>query len=357
MKIMKIPALLFIIALLSSCELLLGSEPDTSPAGILKNLWEDFNNIYAYLDIRMSHNLKYNDWDDVYNNSTNGYAAKIRSDMSEAQLFNVCEDMLKQLNDPHVVLYMPGDVAYSYTSNNSSSSGAFNPDNVKKFLEHGGKDQYINFLYGVFITGFSEPRIGYINIFEFIESGENSGQEHWGKSIDKIIAELSDTKAIVLDIRGNRGGHIYAMEYIAARFASAKKSYMKASMKNGPGTNNFNTPRTHIIIPSNSNYTKPVVLLTDQDTVSAAERFTLALRTQDHVTHAGTATRGALSIRVERSMVNGWVYSISPEKVTDMNGRIYEGIGISPDLQYIFASDENDSQIVKAKELAVSLSK
>jgi len=353
-KKIKIPILFLflfpLIALLNSCDLLLGAEPDTSPQGILKSLWEDFNNIYAYLDIRMSHNLSYNDWYDVYHNNQNGYARKVWASMSDDSLFSVCESMLKQLNDPHVVLHKPGDIGFSYTPGSREYASA---SNIEELLLNRGKTQYYNFLYGLFKD---EPNIGYINIFDFVENGEGSENNNWGKAIDNIINELADTKAIVLDIRGNRGGHIYVLEYIAARFASEKKEYLKSSMKKGPNRNDYDSPITHINIPSHTNYTKPVILLTNMNTVSAAERFTLALRTQKHVTHTGTPTRGALSIRVERSMVNGWIYSISPEKITDMNGKIYEGIGISPNDEYIVEYGTNDAQIKKAVELAVNFS-
>jgi len=59
----------------------------------------------------------------------------------------------------------------------------------------------------------------------------------------------------------------------------------------------------------------------------------MALRTQSHVTHVGTPTCGAFSARNYRFMINGWLYSISPERITDMNDKIYEGVGISPSVK------------------------
>jgi len=38
-------------------------------------------------------------------------------------------------------------------------------------------------------------------------------------------------------------------------------------------------------------------------------------------------------------MINGWYYTISAFRVTDMDGKCYEGTGISPDPEYIFAGD------------------
>jgi hypothetical protein len=52
-------------------------------------------------------------------------------------------------------------------------------------------------------------------------------------------------------------------------------------------------------------------------------------------------------------MINGWFYSISPERVTDMNGKYYEGIGISPDKNHIIVNTTGDEQLQYALELAL----
>jgi hypothetical protein len=331
--------------------LFLGPEPDTSPPEVLRSLWNDFNNIHANLDFRMSHNLKYNNWYDVYHNEQNGYALKVHPDMSEESLFNVCANMLKELNDPHFGLYAPGKFASSYDGNRDDFSLSI----VKSYLNRNGNDDYKNFLYGRFL---SEPDIGYIYIALFKnEEPEQEGQE-WGKAIDKIISDLANTNAMILDVRGNRGGEVYVMEYIAARFASEQKSYIKTRAKTGSGPNDLSAPKIYTIknlktVSGNLyGYTKPIVLLTNRNTVSAAEWFTMALRTQSHVTHTGTPTCGALSPRKDRFMINGWFYSISSERVTDINEKFYEGIGISPDEEHIRVNITGDEQLLYAIELA-----
>jgi C-terminal processing protease CtpA/Prc len=118
-----------------------------------------------------------------------------------------------------------------------------------------------------------------------------------------------------------------------------KADYIRISSKTGPGRNDFSTPVTHRIQPDGIRYTKPVVLLTNIVSVSAAERFTLALRNQPDVTHMGTTTRGALSSRMARPMINGWYYTISADKVEDINGICYEGVGIRPAAEFIFSGD------------------
>ena len=338
--------IMLLVFMLSSCDLFLGPEPDTSPEGILKSLWNDFNDIHAFLDIRMSHNHKYSDWYDVYHNEKEGYARYVRPDMSSERLFVLCARMLMELNDPHVGLYAPGLFAASYTD----SGEEFDINKAVSMLKGEGSIKYENFLYGVFSE---EPQIGYIYIASLAPFRKENGNQDWGKNIDKILKELADTKAIVLDLRDNRGGDIYISEYIASRFASAQKDYMKSGIKNGPGNNDLSEIKYYRIKPAGVRYTKPVILLTNKGTTSAAEWFSMALLTQNHVTHTGTPTCGAFSMRVKRPMLNGWYYTISAERVTDMNGNIFEGIGMSPMTEHIVINDKSDAQLSYALELAV----
>jgi len=346
-----LPALVF----LSSCKYFLGPEPDTGPSDVLKSLWNDFNNIHANLDFRMSTNQNYKNWYDVYYEKQNGYAQKINSGMSEESLFDLCADMLEELKDPHVSIFSSD---YGYRSYITGANEYFHTDKARSYLKGNGNTVNKNFIYGVFS---SDPDIGYIYISEFLyESTEPEGRESVG-AIDNIINALEKTKALVLDVRNNRGGDIYVMEYIAARFASESKDYCKLITKKGPGPNDFSAP---IIFTLKSikkasgdmyGYTKPIVLLTNKNTVSMAEWFTLALRTQSHVTHIGTATCGAFSPRKDRFMINGWAYSISPGRVTDMNGNNYEGLGISPDKEeHIIANTayQTDNQLEEAIKIA-----
>jgi C-terminal processing protease CtpA/Prc len=251
--------------------------------------------------------------------------------------------MLGELNDAHVSLRTPNN----QWSSSEGGWGTFDYESIRNYLKDGGNDRYTNFLYDTFK---SEPEIGYIHIESFTDFYSKPGDsQKWAEKINDITKSLAHTRAIVLDIRYNGGGDPWAMEYIAGRFAAKSKDYLIESVKNGPGPNDFSSPQTRIIKPAGTRYLKPIVLLTNGDSVSAAEWFTLALRTQEHVTHTGVTTHGAFSGRVERSMANGWLYRISPYRITDTKGNCYEGIGIPPKLIF---EGEDEQQIEQAIELA-----
>ena len=335
---MKRKCLILLLAVLpfAACDIFLGQDPDTSAKAVLHSLWKDVLEFHAYMDIRMSNNLNFNSWESVYEH----YSAQ---DMEGDKLFDVCSGMLGELKDEHVGLFAP-DKRWIYTkptddkSQNTSSSPPNGTnqnvnitENVRNYLAGQGHAQYTNFLYGEFL---SARHIGYIRIKSFQDSKEPVGAYDWVRKIDNIIKSLENTDALIIDIRDNNGGSTAAAEFAAARFAVEAKDYQKQSIKIGPGIRDFSAPVTFMVKPSGTQYAKPIVLLTNEQSVSAAEFFTLALRTQKHVIHAGTATCGAISIRIERSMINGWHYSISGTRVTDMTGRIYEGRGISPNIEF-----------------------
>ena len=316
----NIMVILMAIIIFPACHVFLGSDPGTEPKEIFEAIWSDFNKTYALLDHKKI------DWHEVYKT----YSPQITATMTDQQLFDKCADMLKVLNDAHVSLM--SSFAYSNSGGrfDTSNMEPFNLNAVKKYLNNGGAvagDEM--FLYGTFS---SRPNIGYIHIAGFAggEVGMALSQD-WVKSINGIIKSLENTEALVLDVRGNRGGLISNVDYISSRFAAAEKEYVTIRTKDGPGKNDFSKPLSNEIKPVSTAYTNPIVLLTNKQTISAGEWFTLALRSQSHVTIAGTATNGAFSLSLQRPLSNGWQYTVSVQKVTDINGICYEGTGIPPD--------------------------
>ena len=340
-KIIISAALIFV---LSSCRLFLGPDHDSSPMGIFSRIWHDFNETYALFDER----LESASWGDVYRT----YSAHISPDMTNFELFQVCAEMINTLNDPHVSLMSPFSHSDFYNLN-SDIRKPFDLESVRKELESGGVLTGDGmFLYGKFEK---QPRTGYLYIRDFINNSRVGLEltQEWAKEIDTITRKLQqETDFLVIDIRNNRGGFGSNMSYIANRFISEPRNYIKVSTKNGPGRNDFTAPLQFSIKPEGSRYSKPIVLLTNKWTASAAEWFAMALQTQDNVTHIGNTTNGAFSARTDRLLVNGWIYTMSIQKVTGTDGRRLEGVGISPNREHTILNIEGfygwDPQLIYA---------
>jgi hypothetical protein len=316
----------------ASCGIFLGPDPDDSPRGIFDIIWKDFNETYALMEVKGI------EWNAMYTK----YASQIYPGMGEQELFDVCSGLLGELHDPHVYLMSP--FAYFNSGGRFDTSGIepFSLNVIKSKLSSGGASTGESmFWYGKFT---SSPNVGYIHISGFAKGNTGTAQsQDWTRAIDDIINTLSGTKAIILDIRGNQGGLQSNVDYIAGRFAAEEKDYIEVRTKNGPGRQDFSSPVTHKVIPARRRYTNPVVLITNAQTISGGEWFTLALRTQTHITHTGSTTNGAFSLSLERPLINGWIYSVSVQKVTDTQGNCYERIGISPPLGHKIPAQVNEA--------------
>jgi len=333
----------FILVFFSTCNVFLGPDPDNSPQGIFDSIWNDFDKNYALFDVKGIN------WKTIYNT----YVTNIFSDMNDSELFSVCSDMLGELNDAHVNLMSSFDYF--------NSGSKFNTLNVEPFSLDLIKSNYLNsdydlvgegmFLYGTFKT---KPSVGYIFISGFAYGKTTGVNQDWIKAIDNVVAKMSSTDSLILDIRGNRGGLPGNVDYIASRFASDKKDYTQVRTKNGPNQNDFSSPVNYTIIPAGARYTKSIMLITNAQTISAGEWFTLALRSQNHVVHTGSSTCGAFSLALERFLINGWAYNISVQKVTDMQGICYEGTGITP--EHIILNDEIEFAAGKDAQLEYAIS-
>ena len=336
--------LLSVIFSLTACNLLWIQEKEITPIQIFDDIWTDFRNLYSLFEQRAVN------WEQVRDK----FLPHISNDMTNMELFKVCSEMLNTLQDPHVSLITP--FGQSKIENSKySSSDFFNFEKVKKeyLIDSGKNTGNERIWYGIINKEKTQKDIGYIHFTNF--SAESFFNESWIKDIDDIIKYISKTEFLIIDIRDSHGGFGYNMEYIASRFISEPKDYLVVRTKNGPGKNDFSAPITMTIRPADTRYVKPIVLLTNYETVSAGEWFTLALLTQRHVTHAGQPTMGAFSAFVTRTLQNGWRYTMSIQKITDMKGINYENKGISPSPEHTLDNIDDSPQRNIDKQLEHAL--
>lgn len=313
-----IPAMICISLLVSSCSVFLDPDPGSKPQNIFDSIWNDFNNTYALFGIKGI------DWKAMHNT----YVTRITPDMGDRELFTVCSNMLGELNDPPVQLMSPFACYNSGGRFDSVNMEPFSLDLVKsKYLDNAEMAGRGMFTYG---TIKSKPSVGYIYISGFANGEVLTGSQDWVKDIDSIVMKLSGTDSLILDIRGNRGGLSSNVDFIAGRFSVKNRNYAQVRTKNGPAPNDFSSPVNQETGPAGTVYKKPIFLITNAQTISGGEWFTLALLSQDHVVHCGSTTCGAFSLSLQRYLVNGWTYTVSLQKVIDMQGICHEGIGISP---------------------------
>jgi len=336
-------ALISLIFSLSSCHVFWYNEHDTSPLQIFDSLWTSFYNTYALFEVRGI------DWHETRKQ----FLPRISHNMSSLELFQVCAEMLNTLQDPHVTLTAPFGNSFELIDNIPDHFFSLQRIRNEYLIDRGRTAADGRILYGKIRPDRTHNNVGYIHFMDFHIGDVFS--TNWINEFDSIIKSFSGTDFLIVDVRNSLGGFSVNMKFIASRFIAHKSDFLKIRTKNGPQRNDFSDPVTMTIHPADIRYTNPIVLLTNNETVSAAEWFVLALKTQRHVTHAGETTRGALSVRVTRNLTNGWRYSLSIQKITDMNGRNFEGIGISPNREHTLGNFDDSPLRNQDRQLEYAL--
>lgn len=308
----------FLLLFSVSCEEAFLPEPESNT--ILNNydvFGEDFQEKYGIFQVK---NIN---WPALLEE----YRLPLEANPTEAGLYEALIGLISELNDSHLYLDPNG----AFPDFEGGISGLLTRQG---FIDVDFKligRSYVTLMDsvpGLIYHGMMEGNIGYVYL-----GGPSDYPDDYDEYMPRLLDDLRDTKGIILDIRNNPGGEDEGSRRFAGYFTEKSAPYMISTYKIGTGANDFEEARTWTLEPTeNERYLKPVVLLTNRYTVSAAETLTLALKTQAQVTHMGDTTTGAFSDVVKRQLPNGWFYGLSVGDYRNADNVSLEGIGIAPDL-------------------------
>ncbi len=160
---------------------------------------------------------------------------------------------------------------------------------------------------------------------------------------NKVFPEISETDALIIDVRGNGGGNSGYADAIASHLIDrpvptdtwTTRIYKPAFASWGREEEIYTSePDSLTPVGDKAPYLKPVVLLTDRGTFSAAEDFTALLKSAGRITQIGTPTGGSTGNGVRPSLSgNGaiWANICSKHDVAP-DGTEFVGIGLIPDI-------------------------
>lgn len=306
------------------------------PRGNFEALWSILDEHYCFFD---SKNI---DWDKVHDT----YSRRISDRMTREELFIVCADMLAELRDGHVNLSAPFNTSY-YRAWWSDYPQNFN----KRLIE----ESYFNFNYrqsSGMMYGFLENNIGYI-YYESFSSPVGEG------NLDYALNFLSTANGLIIDVRDNGGGSLTNVETFVARFIDRPTLVGYISHKTGPGHNDFSEPYAITYRPAQEGrvrWAKPIVVLTNRSTFSAANNFASVMKNLPGVTIVGSVTGGGSGVPFSSELPCGWGIRFSACSMLDALGESTEG-GITPsegcavDLDPMDALSGRDTILEKAIEI------
>ncbi len=327
-----------LLAVASSCHEL--PDYDNDRRGNFDALWSILDQHYCFFA------EKDVDWDDVYSR----YSPRVSDRMSAEELFNLCAEMLDELQDGHVNLSAPFNTSY-YRK--------WWSDYPQNYDERLVQQHYFNFNYrstGAIDYGILEQNVGYMRYPSF-EYGIGEG------NLDAVLNYVATCDGLIIDVRDNGGGNLTNVETLVARFITRRTLVGYISHKTGPGHDQFSEPRAFHYNPAAGGHLlwgKPVVVLTNRSTYSAANNFVSIMKLLPQVYIVGATTGGGSGMPFSSELPCGWAVRFSACSVLDATGASTEA-GVDPtdgcavDLDPIAALSGRDTMLDRAIDLLTSL--
>lgn len=304
-----------IVLSLTACQkMFLGDDEENTNTNNFELLWKDLDDHYSLFTVRNT------DWDLLYDT----YRPLVNDNQSEEELWLIMSDLLEHLDDSHTTLYNGNQKFKSGYALNEKSQTEFDANLIStKYVENATEVTTESELY---YGNIKNKEIGYIYLGSM--NGENPAV------MDEIVQDLSNYKAIILDLRQNTGGDDRYSARVARSFSDGEHFIYSVQTRNGTNHDDFDEKKLYYTqFDQNQSYTKPVIVLTDRRTISAGEIFLLHMNSFANVTQIGDTTAGDFStVSNMRFLPNGWTYVYSIQKFLLPDGSSLDGIGHVPDV-------------------------
>jgi len=217
----------------------------------------------------------------------------------------------------------------------------------------------INQMMGVADYGIADSLSGRDYWMAYFEAAERGSTEDRTQAelvgianvMDKVMADFTDTRAVIIDVRFNGGGKDEVGMEVLSRFNDTQRIVFTKKARLGGG---YTKPISVELKSTESPYTKPVYLLISAESASATEIMVLSSLLLEHVTRVGSNTEGVFSDVLDKVLPNGWEFGLSNEVYEDTKGTNYEGIGISADIEMNYIRNKQEFLAKIMDELKVN---
>jgi len=295
-------------------------------------LWRTFHERYPFFELRKV------DWEKQYDI----FRPQVTGNTSDDELFDIFCRMLGPLNDGHVELKAKASGARKTRYFNPEKEPRFHQEFTKREIKQLFKTSEQTLVR----NGFGKPteteawmlhycrsaEFGYLRILEL----EGIKKRRLTTALDKIGLDCKELKGIIIDIRDNPGGDDSVVITIINRFCDRKRVAFHRKTKTGPGKDDFSPLKTWYVEPQvDSQFPRPIVLLTCDAVFSGAEVFALAIKELPEVTIIGDHTNGIFSYQLEKRLPNSWEYRLSYQVYLSSDMVCYEGTGVPADIELL----------------------
>lgn len=173
-----------------------------------------------------------------------------------------------------------------------------------------------------------EDRIGYIKVVTF----NGIGEREFVIKFDAALEEFRDSRAMILDVRGNPGGSDVLGDLMNGRFTE-EAVVSSIDFWREEGTDRYKKAVGWVMPRGPWTYEKPVAVLIDGVCASACEHFVSGAEATGRMLLVGTPTDGSGGGPKSVSLPSGAVVRISRAISIRACGIVFEGHGIPPHIE------------------------
>lgn len=184
--------------------------------------------------------------------------------------------------------------------------------------------------------------LGYIKITEF----DSKTADEFSAQVDDLISQ--GVKGLIFDVRNNPGGLLKSVEAMIDKIVP-EGPVVRAKYKDGA---------MQVLYTSDANEINlPMAVLTNENSASAAELFTAALKDYGKAKSVGTKTYGKGTMQNFYQLSDGTALSLSVAYFYPPKSDNFEGKGVAPDIpvelseekqQNFYSLDESDDDQLQA---------
>ena len=273
----------------------------------------------------------------VYRDKAEDYAAMLRKNAAAGRYDKgTRDDLAKLLTDDLQAVHKDGHLHVMLTDPSEARAGPGH--------EHNGPPKGFPPLVQSAKT--IAPGVGYIRFTAFMGAPEEMA------AVRKWLAENRDDKVLIFDLRNHHGGGLDEQDAIFSYLYSKKTPLVKMAVSNdvykrsaspleaGPtlvfASEGTKMVATHSALPGKDTPLRKakVYLLISNKTASAAEHFSLALKSTGRATLIGEPTAGANHFGGGQPLNEHFAVWMPVGRTYDIKtGKDWEGAGIAPDIE------------------------
>jgi len=161
--------------------------------------------------------------------------------------------------------------------------------------------------------------------------------------INRFFREAKDAKAIIIDLRNNRGGLSIYSRHLASKISKASETFAQLANKKHEKRH----PKTIRPLPFSKPHKGQVIVLVDSLSASAADIVPAFISESNRGIVIGEKTSGALQLARTYPLPHGFRIYLPIAEMLTPSGKRLEAVGFTPDIELSLEETIDDERIIE----------